>query len=89
MQRIVHDAVDTNTGDSVYFKTHAKVVYASDGVSVHRHVDNINSNLNKFNVGCESTQNSLQEVNNNNNFVTTDKMNTVLGDLRLSDENVE
>lgn len=82
MSRIVNDAIDTNTGNPIYFKTHAKVVYASDGVSVNRHINKISSELQKFNIYCKPTQNELPNITQS--FLTKNVMDDVFGNLQLN-----
>lgn len=80
--RKVQDAINTDTGDSVYFKTHAKVVYASDGVSVHRHMGRIHERVSKFTLSAEATNTSLPDVTCV--YLNRETMNNVIGNLNLS-----
>ena len=48
MNRIVCDAINTDNNEPIYFRTHSKVVYLSNGKSVNQGIKDIRKALTKF-----------------------------------------
>lgn len=80
MNRNVCDAVDTNTGQPIYFRSHAKTIYTTGGSNVSRVINKIQAKAQLYE---EYTGDQYPNIFDNIEYLTSQKMNEMLGDLRI------
>lgn len=71
MNRIVYDAINTDINEPIYFRTHSKVVYLSNGKSVNRGIKDIQEALTKFDDFNAKVVETDKEINDSDNIYLT------------------
>lgn len=80
--RPVYNAVYLDTGEEIYLKTHAKVIYHSDGTNTYNNMLEVLSDIAErdgANIQAVAAGDFIEELE----FLTETHMNSIIGDLTL------
>lgn len=81
MSRTVMDAVNIETGEKIYFKSHAQATYMSDGQDVESVLNDINEDLKILNVIAVDQYQNNDNPGTATSYITNDEFSTVIENI--------